>query len=117
MALDPKERKWRSARQETVWARAVGGLVNPGSGSGWRKRQDVRTDTTLWEMKRTDNGSISIKVSDWNQLRHHALMEGREPAMHLEIGGYPDSASPAARRLVVMDEGDWLSLWEAAHGS
>lgn len=109
MAIDPKERRKRSDRQEKTWADKVGGRVNPGSGSGWRKRQDVRTDFMLWEMKRTDNKSISLKLDDLEQLRHHAIVEDRIPAMHIEIGGYERGVP--GRRYVLIDENDWLEWW------
>lgn len=105
MSQDPKERRRRSDAQERRWAGLVGGTINPGSGSGWRKRQDVRSPGYLWEMKRTDNKSISIKSEDMEQLRHHALREGVIPAMHIEIGGY---AGAPVRRYVLMEEFDWM---------
>lgn len=100
MAYDPK--RAQSDRQESRLAKKVGGTVSKGSGSGWRQRQDVRSPDILWEMKRTDNvKSISIKVADYDQLRHHALQEGRIPLMHIEIGD---------RQFVVASEDDFLEL-------
>jgi hypothetical protein len=96
------EKRVRSDRQEAGLAKRVGGRVSKGSGSGWRQRQDVRSPGLLWEMKRTDNvKSISIKVADLDQLRHHALQEGRTPVMHIEIGD---------KRYVVLGEDDFLEL-------
>jgi hypothetical protein len=98
--MDPKRVK--SDRQEAKLAQRVDGKVSKGSGSGWRQRQDVRSTGVLWEMKRTDNvKSISIKVADYLQLRHHALQEGRTPLMHIEIGD---------QRFVVASEDDFMEL-------
>jgi hypothetical protein len=100
MPYDPK--RHRSDRQERKLADRVDGKVSKGSGSGWRQRQDVRSDGVLWEMKRTDNRkTISIKVDDWLQLRHHALQEGRVPLMHIEIEN---------RRFVLTSEDDFLEM-------
>lgn len=96
------QKRVRSDRQEAGLAKRVGGRVSKGSGSGWRQRQDVRSTGVLWEMKRTDNTkSISIKVADYAQLRHHALQEGRTPLMHIEIGD---------KRFVLASEDDFMEL-------
>jgi len=105
MSNDTVERRKRSDAQEARWAKVIGGTVNAGSGSG-RRRQDVRGDGSLWEMKRTDGKSISVKLSDLDQLRIHAIREDRTPYMHLEIGGY-GGTKPV--RLVVSFESDWLA--------
>jgi len=99
--IDPREIRKRSQRQEKRVAKKVGGTVNAGSGSGWRRQNDVREDDVLWEMKRTDKKSISIRLEDWEKLRSNALREDRMPAMHLEIG---------CRRLVVLSEDDYLEM-------
>ena len=103
--IDPKEIRRRSQQQEKRVAKKVGGTTNAGSGSGWRRQNDVREDGVLWEMKRTDGKSISISLKDWEKLRTNALMEDRMPAMHLEIG---------RRRLVVLSEDDYMEMTE--HG-
>lgn len=91
-------------RQEKDFAKKVGGRVNPGSGSGWRQRQDVRTPDYLWEMKYTGKKQVTIKSGDLEQLRKHALMEDRTPAMHLQVGG---------RNYVLLSEDDFLALVES----
>jgi hypothetical protein len=52
-------------------------------------------------MKRTDGKALNLKVVDLEQLRRHAVMEGRIPAMHLEVGG---------RRYVLLEEGDFIAI-------
>ena len=78
-------------------AKRTNGQRQPGSGSGWLHPNDVRSDEYLWEMKLTDGKSISIKLEDWEKLRRNAILTGRKPGMHIQIG---------TRRLVVLDEGD-----------
>lgn len=95
------ERRLRSASQERAFARRVSGTVQPGSGSGWKRRQDVRHEIYLFEMKRTDGKALNLKVADLEQLHRHAVMEGRIPAMHLELGG---------RRYVLVEEGDFVTI-------
>ena len=99
--IDPREIRKKSQQQEKRVAKKVGGTTNAGSGSGWRRQNDVREDDVLWEMKRTDGKSISISLKDWEKLRMNALTEDRMPAMHLEIG---------SRRLVVLSEDDYLEM-------
>ena len=86
-------------RQEHRVAKRTGGKRQPGSGSGWLHPNDVKDDEYLREMKQTEGKSISIKLEDWEKLRRNAIMSGRKPAMHLQIG---------KRRLVVFDEGDFI---------
>jgi len=85
-------------QQESRVAKARGGKRQPGSGSGWLHQNDVKDDEYLWEMKGTEGGkSVSLKLSDWEKLRSNAILGGRKPAMHVQIG---------RRRLVILDEGD-----------
>lgn len=95
------ETKRLSVKQEKALARATTGQVSSGSGSGWLRKSDVRSDNHLWEAKRTDGKSISIKLDDWIKNRRYAWEQGRTPAMHLEIG---------TTRLVVLEEDDFLEL-------
>ncbi len=99
--IDPREIRKRSQKQEKRVAKKVGGTTNAGSGSGWRRQNDVREDGILWEMKRTDGKSISINLKDWEKLYMNAWSEDRMPAMHLEIGN---------RRFVVLDENDYYEM-------
>ena len=85
-------------RQEKSVAKRRGGSRSGGSGSGWRRRNDVREDTVLWEMKGTGKKQITIKASDLEGVRANAMLQGRIPAMHIEIDG---------RRWVVISEDDF----------
>jgi hypothetical protein len=86
----------------------VGGEVSPGSGSGWRRPNDVRDPVNLWEMKRTASKAITVKLSDLETLRRRAITSGRDPLMHLEFG-----AGSQARRYVVIPEDDYMALRDA----
>jgi hypothetical protein len=99
---DPTANKRKADKQEKRLADMIGARVQPGSGSGWKRRQDVRSVKFLWEMKRTDNKkSISLKMDDLSQLRKNALMDGRVGVMHVEIGD---------KRFIVLSEDDFLEM-------
>lgn len=85
MARTPLQRL--SDKQERDSAEAYGGKVQPGSGSGWKHRQDVKSDLFLIEAKRTGKLSISISKKDWEQLRKEAILLDRVPIMDIELGG------------------------------
>jgi hypothetical protein len=85
-------------RQERDVARRRGGSRQPGSGSGWRKPNDVRESGVLWEMKYTGARQITVKLDDWEKLRSNAILDGKVPAMHLQLG---------KRKLVVISEEDF----------
>lgn len=89
-------KRWE--RQENRVARLRGGRRQPGSGSGWLHQNDVKDDEYLWEMKGTEGRkSLIIKLEDWEKLRRNAILSGRKPAMHIELGH---------RRMVLLDESD-----------
>ena len=71
-----------------------------GSGSGWRRRNDVREERILWEQKTTGKPQYTIKEYDWENLRKNALLDGLIPMMHITLG-------TKKRRLIVMEEGDF----------
>jgi hypothetical protein len=91
---------WQQQERRVVKRR--GGRQQPGSGSGWRKPNDVRESRVLWEMKKTANKTISVNLTDWDKVRSNALLSGRMPAMHLELG-----TGSKLRRLVVISEDDF----------
>lgn len=77
----------RSRAQEQHLADLLGGTRNSGSGNGWKRKSDVRTPGILWECKRTDGKSITIKDADLTAHRNYAYAEDRVPGFHIEIGG------------------------------
>lgn len=93
----------KSQAQERRIAKRHGGTLNSGSGNQWRRKNDVRSDGVLWEMKRTDKKQITIKADDIEDLRRNATLEDRMPVLHVEIG---------KRRCVILLEEDYESLVE-----
>jgi hypothetical protein len=74
-------------KQEKDIARRRGGARTPGSGSGWRRRNDVREGRSiLWEAKYTSGASISVKRVTWSELRKNAVLSGAMPALDIQIG-------------------------------
>lgn len=90
-----------SQQQEKRIAKKVGGTLNAGSGNQ-RKKNDVRQKKdVLWEMKRTNARTITIKATDLEDLRRNATLEGRRPVMHIELG---------KRRYVLMEEDEYFEM-------
>jgi hypothetical protein len=85
-------------KQERDVARRRGGRQTGGSGSGWRRPNDVRESGVLWEMKSTGKTQITIKLTDWDKLEMNALTSGVMPALHVQIG---------TKRLVLISEDDF----------
>lgn len=97
-----------SQKQEQALARKLGGSVNSGSGNGWIRKSDVRTDNELWELKITSAKSYSLKDAELQQNINHALMDGRMPIFLVEF-------KPTGNRYVIMDENDYMDLRERAN--
>jgi hypothetical protein len=96
--------------QEKAVAKRRGGKQTKGSGSSWRNKSDVVEKDYRWEMKSTGAKSISVKAETWHKIRKEAILSGRMPVLHLQIGD---------TRLVVISEDDFdeafLPDW-ALHG-
>lgn len=83
----------------------VGGQTDARSGAGWKRKADVRSLTTLFEMKRTDNKrGITVKADDLELLRRHAAQIGRRPVLGFELNG---------RNYVILMEDDYIEMDEA----
>ena len=89
----------RATKQEYKVAKRVGGRRNPGSGNGWKHKNDVRHDECLFEMKRTDKRSITVKLSDLGDLAKNAALAFKIPVFHIEIG---------SKRYVLVEEDDFF---------
>ena len=90
-----------SRAQERKTATAHGGRVQPGSGSTWNRKGDVKTKTTLIENKRTDAKSITLKAADLEKIWREAWAENRLPLLCFEVGG---------KGYVVLTDDDYLDL-------
>jgi len=96
-----------SQKQERRHASQYGGSVNSGSGNGWLRKGDVRTENELWELKITDAKSYSLKDAELQKNINHALLDGRIPIFLVQF-------KPTGNRYVVMEENDYLELRERA---
>lgn len=97
-----------SQRQEKALARKLGGSVNSGSGNGWKRKGDVRTEEELFELKITDAKSYSLKDAELNKNYEQALVDGRIPVFMVEFKSTGNS-------WVVLSKDDYLALREEAN--
>ena len=79
--------KKASLRQERATAKREGGTVNPGSGNGWKRKNDVRTPEESIECKTTTKKSYTLKLDELLLAERNALLDGRRMRFELEMGG------------------------------
>lgn len=92
----------KSLKQEKRSASHYRGSRNSGSGSGWLRKNDVRSEEFLIENKlTTGNKSITLKEVDLRELRERAIIEDRTPVLQFDLNG---------RHYVVLVEDDFLAL-------
>jgi hypothetical protein len=92
----------KSRKQEKRSADTYRGSRNSGSGNGWVRKNDVRSEEFLIENKTTiGTKSITLKAVDLNELREHAILEDRIPVLQFDLGN---------RRYVVLTEPDFLEM-------
>lgn len=72
-----RKRTWQKA--EKLVAEQQGGRVQPGSGSRWFAKQDVKCAEKLIQVKTTDKKQYILKLEDLEILEQHALKEDCEP--------------------------------------
>lgn len=97
-----------SRKQEDRTAKKYRGSRNAGSGSGWMRKNDVRSHKFLIENKLTNNAkSYSIKLSDLNELTQRAVLEDRTAVLQFDIGG---------KRFAVINEDDFIAMAEDLGG-
>lgn len=99
-----------SQRQERALAKVLQGSVNAGSGNGWVRKGDVRSDKELWECKITSAKSFSLKQADLAKLNTQALMDGRIPIFLIEFMKQGES-------FVILTKDDYLEMREAYFGN
>jgi len=101
------DRAHRIARQqEEVTATNHGGRGTPASGSGGIKN-DVRTVDWSFEVKTTTRKTYSLALSTFELAETHALRDGLRAAM---VVCFDRGLGKRPKRLVVMDEDDFLEL-------
>jgi hypothetical protein len=92
----------KSRKQEKRSADTYRGSRNAGSGSGWMRKNDVRSKEFLIENKLTiATKSITIKDVDLRELRERAIIEDRVPILQFDL---------ANRRYIILTEDDFLEL-------
>lgn len=105
LGADPDRHKRlmkKSLKQEKKAAAAYRGSRQPGSGAGWVRKNDVRSDQLLLECKLTENlKSYTLKFSDLRELEVRAIQEDRMPVLQFDLGG---------RQYVVLTQDDFLGL-------
>lgn len=94
-----KRRLKKSRKQEKQTADRYKGSRNAGSGSGWLRKNDVRSHEFLIENKFTDNTKqYTVKFKDLTELHQRAILEDRIAVLQFEIQG---------RRYVILTEDDF----------
>lgn len=102
---EQKRRLKKSRKQERQTADRYKGSRNAGSGSGWLRKNDVRSHEFLIENKFTDNAKqYTIKLKDLTELHQRAILEDRIAVLQFEIQG---------RRYVVLTEDDFTGMFNA----
>jgi hypothetical protein len=101
-------KRQRADAQGRKLAKALGGKVQPGSGSAWYAKADVKSQRFATECKYTDKQQYTLKLSDIDKLRREALFEGKSWALQVTISG---------RAVVVLDLEMLIELEEAAKGN
>lgn len=99
-----------SQRQERSLAKQLGGSVNAGSGNGWVRKGDVRSEQELWECKITSAKSYALKAEDLEKLEMQALMDGRIPVFLVEF-------LKSGGEYVIMNKNDYLEMRETYFGN
>lgn len=103
-ADDRKDILKKSRKQEKRSAGTYKGSRNLGSGNGWLRKNDVRSEQFLIENKLTIGlKSITLKTTDLKELRERAILEDRVPVLQFDLAG---------RSYVVLVEDDFLALLE-----
>jgi len=97
-----------SQKQERTLARKLGGTVNSGSGNGWIRKSDVRTEEELWELKITSAKSYSLKDAELEKNANQALVDGRMPVFLVEFKSSGNS-------WVILSKEDYITLRKEAN--
>lgn len=100
--MDKPQRLARN--QEKITAKLHGGRVTPGSGSGSGVKNDVTNSEWSIEVKTTTQKGYRLTLDAWVTTEHHALVEGKRPAMIIAF----ETAAGRAKRIVIMDENDFI---------
>ena len=85
------KRQQHARRSEEQAAKQAGGKRQPGSGSRWFAKGDVRANGFLIEDKYTDDESYSLTAKVWRKITAEALQTppGLLPSMRISMKGAP----------------------------
>lgn len=97
-----------SQKQEARLAKELGGFRNSGSGNGWIRKSDVRSEDVLVEAKITSAKSYSLKDDELQKNIGYAIVDGRMPIFLVEF-------KTTGNSYVILSEDDYLSLRERAN--
>lgn len=92
----------RSRLQERRGARQYGGTVNSGSGNGWIRKADVRTEDELIEFKTTSKDSFTLKAADLRKLWDQALIDDKLPIFEIEF-------AERGVTCIILDKNDYIA--------
>lgn len=99
---DRKSINRQSKKQELRTADKYKGSRNAGSGSGWMRKNDVRSESLLIENKlTTGTKSYTIKSLDLKELEKRAILEDRIPILQFDLNN---------KSYVVIREDDFLEM-------
>lgn len=105
LGADPDRHKRimkKSRKQEASAAKVYNGSRQPGSGAGWVRKNDVRSENLLLECKLTENlKTYTVKYSDLRELEIRAIQEDRLPVLQFDIAG---------RQYVILTQDDFLGF-------
>lgn len=93
----------RSKLQERRGAKEYGGTQNSGSGNGWIRKADVRTEHELVEFKTTSKGSYRVQSTELRKLWDQALIDNKLPVFEIEFAN--DGVT-----CVILDKSDFITL-------
>jgi hypothetical protein len=103
----------RSRKQEKRVAKELGGQVQPGSGSSWRAKSDVRAlGKVRVECKYTGASFYALKAIDISKIQEEALLGGLEQwAMQIEF----IMSAGHSHKVAVVSRAALLDLWFRVH--
>lgn len=99
-----KDRK-RSQRQEKRLSQELDGTTNSGSGNGWLRKNDVRSDDLSVEAKTTMAKQYTLRLNELEQAEKYALLDDRMMAFIIEFAAQD-------KEYVVLNKDDFLTLLE-----
>ena len=102
--LKTDDRK-RSKLQERKAAAKYSGTTNSGSGNGWVRKADVRTEAELFELKTTNKFSYPLDCRELQKLWDQAILDDRIPVFEIEF-------ADRGVTCVILDKNDYIVMRE-----